>query len=100
MYAVIRIYSGARTLADELKKHNKAIKSEMGSVAGFVSYQFIHTPGGAVTITVCDNARGCEESSRRAAVWMSHNLPELDLLPPAIQSGEVAFQFSRAPALV
>jgi hypothetical protein len=100
MYTIIRIYSGSPGLAEALQKNIKAIKTEMGSVAGFVSYQLITTSIGATSITVCESARGCEESSKRASDWLRNNLPDLKIQPPVVQSGEVCFQFSRAPALV
>lgn len=100
MHSIIRTYSGHLGLAEELKKHSQAIEMEIGTVPGFIAYTVIHTADGAVTVTMCENAKGCEESSRRAAEWLRRNLPALMISAPTVASGKVAFHFSKAPALV
>ncbi|HJW72495.1 MAG TPA: hypothetical protein VJ486_06520 [Geothrix sp.] len=100
MHTVIRTYRNHPALADELAKHSPAIEAELGSVSGFVSYELIKTPQGAVAITVCEDARGCDESTRRAGDWLSRNLPTLNIPTPEVYSGKVIFRFSKAPALV
>jgi hypothetical protein len=99
MHTVIRTYSGVPTLADELAKHSREIKLEIGTVPGFVAYSMIQTSEGAATLTVCESMNACEETSRRAADWMRLNLPDLEVPAPQVVMGKVAFQFSRAPAM-
>ncbi len=100
MHTVIRTYRNHPTLADELAKQSQAIEAEIGSVPGFVSYELIKTPQGAVTITVSEDARGCNESTQRAADWLQKNMPDLHVPTPEVYSGKVTFRFSKAPALV
>ena len=100
MYTVIRSYSGAQSLADELRKRGKEVEREMGSVSGFIAYYLLKTSDGAVSVTVCDDRRGCEESTTRSASWLRKNLPELKLSPPEILGGEVCFRFANYPAKV
>jgi hypothetical protein len=91
MYATIRSY-GASELVAELRRHEEAIKSLIGSVSGFRAYYLVETPGGgAVSITVCDDQAGAEESNAVAAGWIRENLGGMSIPPPAIAAGEVAF---------
>jgi hypothetical protein len=94
MYTVIRSYTGAPTLADDLKKRSNDIQKEIGSVTGFSAYYLIKIPDGAASITVCEDRNGCEESTKRAANWLRTNMPNLKMSPPQITSGEAVIQFS------
>ena len=94
MFTVIRTYSGAPGLADELKQRSKEIQKEIETVPGFVAYYMIKTPDGATSVTVCDDRAGCDESTRRAANWLRQNLPNLKLSPPQVTVGELAFKFA------
>jgi len=94
MYSVIRNYTGAPTLADDLKKRTTDIEKEIGSVPGFISYHLIKTNSGAAAITTCQNQTGCDESTKRAANWLRTNLPNLKIGTPTIITGEVAITFT------
>ena len=94
MYTVIRNYTGAPGLGDELKKRSKDIESEISSVPGFIAYYFVTTNDGIASVTVCENRSGCDESTKRAASWLRQNMPQLKVPPPQIISGDVAFKFS------
>jgi hypothetical protein len=75
-------------------EHQESVKSAIGAVAGFRSYSIVSTSdGGAVSITVCDDQAGADESNRAAAAWIAENLPGLSIAPPAISAGEVAISF-------
>jgi hypothetical protein len=94
MYTVIRTYTGARGFADDLKKRSKEIESVIGGVTGFVAYYLIKTDDGALSVTVCENRNGCDESTRRAADWIRKNMPDLKISPPQVTGGELAFRFA------
>ena len=47
--------------------------------------------GGAVSVTVCDDQAGAEESNAVAAGWIRENLAGASIPAPAISAGEVAF---------
>jgi hypothetical protein len=100
MNTVIRTYTGAPTLADDLKKRTADIQKEIGSVKGFTAYYLVKTTDGAASITVCEDRGGCEESSKRAANWLRTNMPNLKMAPPQVISGEVHIQFASHPAKV
>ena len=94
MHTVIRNYQAAPTLAEDLKKRSKDVESIVSTVPGFIAYYLVKTTDGAVSITVCDDRNGCEESTKRAANWLRENMPNLKLGPPQIIAGEVSFKFA------
>jgi hypothetical protein len=89
MFASIRKYNAAPTLVDELVKKQDDIKSVLRPVPGFHAYYLLKTNDGAVSLTVCENRAGAEESNRVAATWLKDNLPIFATRPPEITTGEV-----------
>jgi hypothetical protein len=100
MYSVMRHYQGQNELAAELKKHGKEIEKLMSGVPGFIAYYLIHNSEGTTAVTVCDNRKGCDESTKLAADWLHKNLPNLKLNPPRVVTGEVQLAFDRTHAAV
>jgi len=94
MYTVIRNYTSAPTLADDLTKRSKEIEAEIRSVPGFIAYYLVKTSNGATSITVCETQAGCEDSTKRAGNWLRQNMPNLKIGAPEIISGELAFKFA------
>ena len=76
MYAVVRTYSGqgASDLLDLLGQREEDVKALISGVPGFVTYAAVRNGDGGVTMTVCDDKAGADESSRRASEWVSENL--------------------------
>lgn len=95
MYAVVRTYSGrgASELFDLLGQREEDVKALISGVPGFVSYAAVRSGDGGVTVTVCDDKSGTDESSRRAAEWVKENVSET-ADPPAIAEGETVLHFS------
>ena len=60
---------------------------------GFVNYVAVRSGEGGVTVTVCEDKAGTDESSRRAAEWVKDNL-SATANPPAITEGDTVLQFS------
>ncbi len=94
MYVVVRTYSGegASELFDLLEQREDEIKSLIGGVPGFVSYAALRSNGGGTTVTVCEEKGGADESSRRAADWVEHNV-NAAITPPAITEGSTVLHF-------
>jgi hypothetical protein len=94
MYAVVRTYSGqgASELFDLLGQREEDVKALIGGVPGFVSYAAVRSGDGGVTVTVCEDKAGTEESSRRAAGWVKDNV-SATADPPTITEGETVLQF-------
>jgi hypothetical protein len=95
MYAVVRTYSGqgASELFDVLGQRKEDVRALMTSVPGFVNYVAARSGGGGVTVTVCEDRAGTDESSRRAADWVKENV-SATVDPPAITEGDTVLQFS------
>jgi len=94
MYAVVRTYSGqgASELFDLLGQREEDVKALISGVPGFVTYSAVRSGGGGVTVTVCEDKAGADESSRRAANWVKDNVG-VTTDPPAITEGDTVLQF-------
>jgi hypothetical protein len=95
MYAVVRTYSGqgASELFDLLGQREEDVKTLISGVPGFVNYAAVRSGEGGVTVTVCEDKAGTDESSRRAAEWVKDNL-SATADPPTITEGDTVLQFS------
>jgi hypothetical protein len=95
MYVVVRSYSGqgASELFDLLGQREEEIKSLIGGVPGFVSYAAFRSGGDAgMTVTICQDKTGTDESSRRAAEWVKENVSTSGN-PPVVTEGSTVLQF-------
>ena len=95
MYAVVRSYSGqgASELFDLLGQREDDVRELIGGVPGFISYAaFRDGAGGGMTVTVCEDKAGTDESSRRAAEWVKENV-SATADPPTVTAGETVLQF-------
>ena len=95
MYVVVRSYSGpgASELFDLLGQREQDVKDLIGGVPGFVSYAAFRSGGDSgMTVTVCQDKAGTDESSRRAAEWVKENV-NTTVDPPAITEGSTVLQF-------
>lgn len=95
MYAVVRTYSGqgASELFDLLGEREEDVQALISGVPGFVNYAAVRSGDGGVTVTVCEDKVGTDESSRRAAEWVAENL-SVKAGPPAMTEGGTVLQFS------
>jgi len=89
MHATMRYYHGNPDLADQLAARADEIRSVIGAVSGFRAYYLVHLDDATVSITVCDEEAGTEESTRVAGEWIRENMPELAGSPPMVSSGTV-----------
>ena len=94
MHAVVRTYSGqgASELFDLLGDREEDVKALITGVPGFVSYAAVRSGDGGVTVTVCEDKAGTDESSRRAAEWVKENV-SATADPPAVTEGDTVLQF-------
>jgi hypothetical protein len=94
MYAVVRAYSGqgAAELFDLLEQREEDVKALITGVPGFVSYAAVRSGDGGVTVTVCEDKAGTDESSRRAAEWVKENVGATTN-PPSITEGDAVLHF-------
>jgi hypothetical protein len=95
MYSVVRQYSGAGSsdLFDLIEQRSDDVKRIISDTPGFISYvAFRDEGGGGTTVTSCQDKAGVDESSKRAADWVSENA-SFDIDPPEIVEGSPFLQF-------
>ena len=96
MYAVVRSYSGsgAKELFDLIEERKAEAESIIRSVTGFVAYSLIRTDDGGVTVTVCQDKAGTDESLQVARDWIQENASDLGASPPSVSEGSVVLQLN------
>lgn len=95
MYAVVRSYSGqgAADVFDTIEQLAEEVETLISGVPGFVSYAALRSADGGVTVTVCEDKAGTDESSRRAAAFLTEKLSG-PAAAPTITEGATALHFS------
>ncbi len=96
MYAVVRSYSGpgAKELFDLIEERKAEAGSIIRSVTGFVAYSLIRTDDGGVTVTVCQDKAGTDESLQVARDWIQENASDLGASPPSVSEGSVVLHLN------
>jgi hypothetical protein len=97
MYATLRRYIGNPDLATKLLTHRKDIESLIRGVKGFEAYYMVKTGDGIVSVTICEDRTGTEESNKKAATWIKENLPDVAKRSPELMAGEVVMQLTEQP---
>ena len=94
MYVVVRSYSGqgASELFDLLPQRQEDVKALISGVPGFASYAAFRSGDGGVTVTICEDKEGTDESSKRAAGWVKENVTGT-VDPPTITEGSTVLEF-------
>ena len=95
MYTVVRQYSGpgAAELFDAIEGRKDEVESIIRGVAGFVSYTLLRTDQGGVSVTVCQDKVGTDESIKVAGDWVRQNVPAA-VTPPVISEGNNILQLN------
>ena len=94
MYVVVRSYSGqgASELFDLLGQREDDVKELIGGVPGFARYAAFRSGNGGMTVTICEDKTGTDESSKRAAGWVQENVSGT-VDPPSITEGGTVLEF-------
>lgn len=96
MHAVVRSYSGpgANELFDLLEQRTSEVEEVIRSVSGFTAYLLIRTNDGGVTVTVCQDKAGTDQSLQAARDWIQQNAADLGTNPPDVSEGSVVLHLS------
>lgn len=96
MHATIRRWTGASALIDAMETRQADVESIIGGTPGFVAYHAVRSGDMLVSITICQDKAGTDESTRRAAQWVRENLPAEALagLTPEISDGDPFINFA------
>jgi hypothetical protein len=89
MHAVVRRYSESKALSDAMAQREQEVHDLISSVPGFVTYYAVRDGDYLVTVTVCQDKTGTDESTRRAAEWVRQNLSDAKLKAPEVSEGDV-----------
>jgi hypothetical protein len=91
MHATLRYYAGAgaKELAVLLGKRSAEVETTMRQTPKFVGYTLIKLPEGCVSITVCLDKAGTEQSAKIAGAWIKEHAGGLKVSPPNISEGAV-----------
>ena len=95
MYTVVRQYSGpgAAEIFDAIEGKKDEVESIIRGVSGFVSYTLLRTDQGGVSVTVCQDKTGTDESVKAAADWVRQNV-STSANPPVILEGNNILQLN------
>jgi hypothetical protein len=96
MHAVSRTYSGQgpSELVDRVLAASAEVEGLLRGVEGFVSYTLFRTEDGGVTVTVCQDKAGTEESLRVARDWIAANASDTGVAAPAVAEGPVGMHLN------
>ena len=72
-----------------LEQRKADVESVIRGVSGFQSYTLIRTDDGGVTVTVCQDKAGTDESVQVARDWIQQNTLGLGISPPTVSEGSV-----------
>jgi hypothetical protein len=95
VYASVRSYASDGGLVAGLVANEGEIRDLLTGIEGFHAYYMVSTrDGGAISISVYEDAAGADASNAAAAGWVRENLPDLTAGgPPQTTAGEVAVSF-------
>ena len=90
MHTVVRWYSGpgASELFDELERQHEAVEQLLRGVPGLVTYTLVRIGDGGLSVTVCKDKAGTDESVRVAADFIRQNVTAT-ANPPQVSEGTV-----------
>ena len=94
MHAVVRNYSGAgaKELFDLLEQRKADVEAVIRKVPGLMSYTLLRSDSGGVSVTVCKDKAGADESLKVAREWIQKNASNTGASPPAVMEGSVIIQ--------
>src|SRR5437867_4486489 len=101
MHAVVRNYSGAgaKQLFDLLEQRKADVEAVIRKVPGLMSYTLLRSGDGGVSVTVCKDKAGADESLKVARDWIQ-KMPRIPARarPPAWKVRSTVRSKSGCPA--
>jgi restriction endonuclease Mrr len=91
MHAVVRTFSGAgaKQLFDLLETKKAEVEAVLRKVKGFTGYTLMRTGDGGLSVTVCKDKAGTDESVVVARDWVKKNASGTGVAPPTVTEGSV-----------
>lgn len=96
MHAVVRTYSGAGAaqLFDVIEDRKASVEAALRQVPGLVSYTVLRQEDGGMSVTVCTDKAGADESLRAAREWIEENAAFVQASPPQVAESSVIVQIT------
>ena len=96
MHAVVRSYSGAgaKQLFDVLQQHKADVEATLRKVPGLLSYTLLRSVDGGMSVTVCKDKAGADESLKVAREWIQKNASHVHANPPVVTEGSIIVQIN------
>jgi hypothetical protein len=96
MHATIRRWTGASKLIDEMERRSQDVENIISSSPGFVAYYGVRSGDTLISITLCQDKAGTDESTRLAGQWVRENLPDEVTagLTPEVMDGNAFMSFA------
>lgn len=96
MHAVVRTYlgAGATQLFDVLEAQKADVEATLRKVPGLVSYTLLRQGDGGMSVTVCTDKAGADESLRVAREWIQKNALTAHANAPDVAEGSVIVQIT------
>ena len=99
MDVVVRTYTGkgAKELFALMEQHKADVEKLMRSVKGFESYTLARSSGGegGMSMTVCQDKAGTEESVRVAKEWIAKNARNISVDAPKVSTGSIVIHATK-----
>ena len=93
MDVVVRTYTGkgSKELLSLLEQRKADVEEVMRSVKGFESYTLARSSDGqgGMSMTVCQDKAGTEESVRVAKEWIAKNAASIGIDAPKVSAGSI-----------
>jgi hypothetical protein len=96
MYTVIRTYLGvgAKELFNFLEERKADVEATLRKVPGLVSYTLVNTGDGGMSVTVCTDKAGTDQSLKVARDWIQKNASHIHANPPVVTEGPAIVQIN------
>jgi len=99
MDVVVRTYTGkgSKELFSLLEQRSAEVEKLMRSVKGFESYTLARSSNGegGLSMTVCQDKAGTEESVRVAKDWIAKNAGNIGVDAPKVSQGSIIIHASK-----
>ena len=72
-----------------LEKHKADVEANLRKVRGLVSYTLLRSGDGGMSVTVCKDKAGADQSLKLAREWINKNVSNVQAGSPAVVEGSV-----------
>jgi hypothetical protein len=76
-------------LADSLAARGNEIVDVVSGASGLRAYYLIRAGSDTISVTVCNDEAGAQQTNELAASWIRENMPDAASSPPEVAVGEV-----------